>query len=104
MLDFAHFNHTEVLDITDLRETGPELRKKIVEAVRDTQSVIITTLPNVLLMTVAQYQDLDPYGDMVGAYNSQQRLYKTEYNVMDIVVKDQHNLDPEQTELYRLEE
>lgn len=82
----------DTIDISDLKETGPELHQAICNAVKDTQGIIMTPLPNVLVMTVAQYIDLDPYGDMIGAYRSKQRIYITPLNAMDIVVKDPQNL------------
>lgn len=77
-----------VLDITDLKETGVELMQAIHDAVKDTQSVIITTLPNVLIMTSAQFESLDPYGEIVSTYRSKDRVYITPLNAMDVVIKD----------------
>lgn len=86
---------SDTIDITPLKETGLELRQAIYNAVQDTQSaVLLTPLPNILIMTFAQYENLDPYGDMVGAYQSKQRIYITRHedgkplNAMDVVVKD----------------
>lgn len=79
---------SDLIDITDLKETGEALKQAIFNAVKDTQGILLAPLPNVLLMTKAQYDDLDPNPEMVKAYKSKDRIYVTPLNAMDIVVKD----------------
>jgi hypothetical protein len=78
---------TDILDITDFKEMGAELRKVIVEAVRSTQSVVITTLPNIIKMTQKQYDSLLEQQNMVEMYQSTERMYVTPYNVMEVQVE-----------------
>lgn len=92
------FMQDKVLDITPLRETGEELVRAIYNAVRDTQVPIMTQLPNILLMTAAQYKDLDHH--MINAYKSKDRVYMTPLNAMDVVVKDPQNFDTDKILLY----
>ena len=86
-ITFGADESTNTLDITDLKEHGLALHEAICNAVKDTQSIVIRQLPNILLMTLAQYQELDPLGDMNGAANAKQRIYMTPLNAMDVVVK-----------------
>lgn len=76
-----------VLDITDFKEKGTALKKAIVEAVKGTQSVVIRELPNQIVMTQKQYDELKP-GFNVQEFSGQEYyMYQTPYNVMEIEVK-----------------
>jgi hypothetical protein len=79
------------LDITELREHGVALHEAICNAVKDTQGLILAPLPDVLVMTARQYEELDPLGGMASAYQSKDRIYMTPMNAMDVVVKDPQN-------------
>jgi len=79
---------SDYIDITPLKETGQALKQAIFNAVKDTQGVILAPLPNVLIMTKAQYDELDPDPEMQKAYKSKDRIYITPLNAMDVVVKD----------------
>lgn len=79
---------TDILDITPWKQKGWELKVEIENAVASTQSIIIQPLPNILIMTKAQYDDLQHDPEMIGAYQSTQHLYLTPHNVMDVVIKD----------------
>lgn len=79
----------DTLDITPLKETGLALKQAILNAVKDTQSaVLLTPLPNKLVMTAKQFAELDPLGGMQMAYQSEERIYMTPLNAMDVVIKD----------------
>lgn len=77
----------DTLDITDWKQTGWELKIEIDKAVASTQSVIIQPLPNKIIMTKAQYDMLQHDPEMIGAYKSNEHLYKTTHNLMDVIIK-----------------
>lgn len=73
------------LDITGFRERGSELKIAITNAVKDTQRVIIRTLPDDLIMTKKQFKMLRSTPEMMET-NAKEYLYITSYNVMEIRV------------------
>lgn len=77
-----------VLDITGILERGDALKQEIVSAVKDTQSVLLTKLPNILLMRPDQFEDLNGGDEMAQMYQSQQRMYVTPQNAMEVVIKE----------------
>lgn len=97
-LNFHNYNQLNTLDISSLPETvkGEALRLAIFNAVKDTQSVVVQQLPNELVMTKAQFDNLNPYGDMryfgtddeINPYKPKDYVWVTPMNAMDIVVKD----------------
>lgn len=76
------------LDITGIHEQGDALKQEILNAVKDTQTPVLTTLPNVLVMRPDQFEDLNGGDEMAEMYQSQQRMYRTEFNVMECVIKE----------------
>ena len=77
----------KVLDITNLKETGLELRIAIIQGVKDTQRTIIQELPNELLMTKKQFKDLQKDPMLQLMYDSKDFLYQTPMSVMEVRVK-----------------
>lgn len=75
------------IDIRDWKQTGAELKAAIEQAVKDTQSVIIRELPHIIVMTGMQYDDLQDDPEMRGFWTDQSRVYSTQYNVMEVVIK-----------------
>lgn len=73
------------IDITDCKLKGAALKQEIIDRVKATQSVIIQTLPNVLILTKEQYKDLEHDPEMYGAEKS--RVYITPYNAMDLDIR-----------------
>jgi len=78
---------TKVLDITDAKETGLMLKQAILSAVKDTQRIILAPLPDQLLMTKDQYDMLQDDPDMQKMYQSDNLLYITPLNAMEVKVK-----------------
>lgn len=79
---------TKPLDIRDWKEKGNELKKAITQAVKDTQRVLITTLPDRIIMSKKQYKDLTGSPELMQTANGQEHsLYRTLYNVMEVQVK-----------------
>lgn len=77
------------LDITDLKQkTYEELGKAIIQAVKDTQSVVIRELPNELHMTRKQFKIMQKDPEMWNVANTQDFLYHTPLNVMEVRVND----------------
>jgi hypothetical protein len=77
--------YMNVLDITDTKLKGEELKKEIWNRVKETQRLVIQTLPDVLRMTQDQFDELKPDMDLM--YQSNLHLYKTPDNVMEVEVK-----------------
>lgn len=94
MFDHLSTEKPPTIDIRDWKEKGEELKTAITNAVKETQSVIIRALPDKLIMTEDQYNDLSgapemlPMHDANGKSTQQFFLYRTEHNVMEIEVKD----------------
>ncbi len=95
-LNFSSFMDMSELDVSMLKERGEALKEAIYNAVKDTQSLIAKPLPNVLIMTKEQFDDLFalelaemiiPDGE-VDHYKPKDHLWLTPMNIMDIVVKD----------------
>lgn len=76
------------LDITDFKERGIELKKAITQAVKDTQLLIVKPYPSFITMTVEQYRDLQDDPDLKTMYQSDNHMYVTKYNIMEVVVKE----------------
>lgn len=75
------------LDITDWKETGEELKRMITVAVKDTQRLILKPLPDIMLITKAQFDYFVTDPDIIQMYETTDLLYSTPYNVMEIRVK-----------------
>ena len=78
------------LDITSYKVKGKELLELIDQAVRDTQKVILRPLPDRIIMTKDQFDDLAKIIKLPDMHNSKERMLITRYNVMEIDVKDKH--------------
>ena len=76
------------LDITDFKEKGIALKKAITQAVKDTQLILIRPYPSFITMTVEQYKDLQDDPDLKTMYQSDNHMYVTQYNIMEVVVKE----------------
>lgn len=77
----------DTLDIRDWPQQGDALKLEIANAVASTQSVIIRELPNKLIMSQAQYQQLEHDPDLKSFPGSVDRIYVTPHNAMDVIVK-----------------
>lgn len=79
------------LDIRDEKaKTKEQLRDYIEDAVRGTQSGLVHAYPSRLVLTGKQYDLLDgsPQFMNIGEVGQTFWLYRTKYNVMDVVVKE----------------
>lgn len=78
------------LDITDYKESGQKLKKRIENEVRDTQTVVVHALPNKIIMTQRQYNDLSGQPEMMDMVGEGQSywLYRTKLNVMEVEIKE----------------
>jgi len=84
---YGYGSGTKVLDITPLKEKGDDLKKMIIQGVKDTQKYVVQQLPNELLMTKAQYKMLQQDKSMMHAHESEDHLYMTPDAVMEVRVK-----------------
>lgn len=78
----------QTIDIRDWRQTGQELKTAIWQAVKDTQLFVVRPLPNELVMTGDQYDMLQDDPEMQGMWQSQQRVYVTPDNAMDVIIQE----------------
>lgn len=75
------------LDITSFREKNKQkLMEEIEGAVNDTQRVIIRPYPSIIQMTKRQYKILQHDPSMMHAHQSNEHLYRTKYNVMEVEI------------------
>lgn len=78
----------QTIDITDWKQNTLEtLAKAIEDAVADTQRVVIRELPNRLVMTPAQYDILQEDPMMQKFYKSNEHVYVTKHNAMDVIIR-----------------
>lgn len=76
------------MDITDRKEKGIELHNAIaLEAKRASKSKLFIPIPNLILMTSAQYDDLNKLSGIQEFYHTEDKLYVTPYNVMEVRVE-----------------
>lgn len=80
----------KTLDITPLTGTVEELEQFIFEGVKDTQRLLITTLPDQLLITRKQFDQLAKRPEMHQMYASKDFFYYTPLNVMEVRVKEEY--------------
>lgn len=90
MFDHLSTEKPYSLNITDFKEKGKELATAVENAVKDTQSVIVRSYPNKLIMTLNQYNDLTGKpGLLREEYEGQEFfLYRTPYNIMEVEIED----------------
>jgi len=75
------------LDITSYKEKGQELHDRIVKDVKSVaKSKLILPIPDLLRMTQDQYDELNLLSGMYDVYYTEDKMYKTPYNVMEIRV------------------
>lgn len=79
--------NSETIDITDCRLTGNALKREILERVKDTQRLLIRTLPNRIIMTKKQFKELSADPQMIDVGTSEERIYMTRMNAMDVIVQ-----------------
>lgn len=78
----------QTIDITNWKEKTLETLSKAIEnAVWDTQRIVIRELPNKLIMTPAQYDILQEDPMMQKFYKSNEHVYVTKHNAMDVIIK-----------------
>lgn len=89
------------LDATEFKETGKDLITKIAKEVKATQSTVIRELPNELLITQSQFDDLmrqkegrsyisaidNPFHNHIIGKVQKAHIFYTPHNVMDVKVK-----------------
>lgn len=84
----------EPIDIRDWKHKGLELHKEIENAVWETQRLVMRPLPDRLIMTLAQFKDLNKATNNVGnmqdtnLQDTQDRFYYTKHNIMEVQVED----------------
>src|SRR3990167_2286868 len=83
------YNKPPALDISDWKQRGAELKQAIIDAVEDTQRVVVRSYPDRIIMTTKQYNMLRPEMSEPIEYAGQEfYLYRTKYNVMEVEIKD----------------
>lgn len=86
--DYIDPNTEYDLDIRDFKQKEAlELKKEIIQAVKDTQSVIIRALPNRIVMSKDQYDLLQHDPMLQKMYESDHLVYLTPLNAMEVVVQ-----------------
>lgn len=78
----------KTLDITDFKKHGMELAEEINSAVWSTQRLIIQPLPDEIVMTQSQFNELSKLSGMDEMYGTEGHIWYTRHNVMEVVVRD----------------
>lgn len=90
------------LDITNYKQKGVELKNAIDNEIKSiAKSKILIDLPSKLQMTQDQFDDLNRLNHLPTMYHSEDRMYVTQYNAMEVRVdnrtkltfKEAHSLD-----------
>lgn len=92
--DLSNVPHqkTYPLDIRELKQTGPALHREIEDMVSQTQAIIERPLPDEIIMTKAQFDDLVrinmPRMADTSQVETEDRMYITRGNIMEVKVKE----------------
>jgi hypothetical protein len=78
----------QTIDIRDWKQQHADLKTEIVNAVKSTQSVVVRPLPDKLVMTPIQYDMLQQDPEMQGMYESNQHVYVTSENAMEVIIQE----------------
>lgn len=78
---------SNVLDITSFKQKGVKLHEAIVKEVKPlATSKLLVPIPDVIKMTSEQYDDLNKLSNIQEFYHTEDKMYKTPYNVMEVRV------------------
>lgn len=81
------------LDITSYKEKGKDLHDRIVREVKPyATSKLLVPIPDVLRITEDQYDDLNKLSGMQDFYHTEDKLYNTGYNVMNVEIEQKKRL------------
>lgn len=84
---------SNTLDISSWKQKGQELHERIVKEIKPlATSKLLTPIPDRIRMSEAQYDDLGKLFNMETFYHTDDKLYTTPYNVMDVVVNKKNKL------------
>lgn len=74
-------------DITNFKQKGQELKLAIDKEIESqANSLLFTTMPSKILMTQAQFDDLNKLNHLPTMYHTEDRMYVTKWNVMEVRV------------------
>jgi len=86
-------------DITNYREKGIELVERINRDMKEmNKSVFIPQMPNVLQMTQTQYDDLMALNRLDNMFHTEEQMFVTNYNVMEVRVTNRTKLTFQETQ------
>jgi hypothetical protein len=81
------------LDITNWKDKGLDLKLRIDKEVKSiAKSKILVDLPSKLQMTQDQFDDLNRLNHLPTMYHTEDRMYVTKYNVMEVRVDNRTKL------------
>lgn len=81
------------LDISNWKQKGQELALEINKQMEGmSESLIFSTLPSKIQMTQSQYDDLMKLGNLPNMYYSEDRMYRTPHNIMEVRVANRTKL------------
>jgi hypothetical protein len=84
---------SNTLDITNFKQKGQDLHDAIVREVKPlATSKLMTPIPDRIRMSEAQFDDLGKLSHVETFYHTEDRLYTTPYNVMEVVVNKANKL------------
>ena len=72
------------LDMRVSSAVGEDLAAEIVHSIDHSQTFIMTTLPDQLIVTQKQFFSLQPYTEQM--YNTTDRMYVTPRNAMEVII------------------
>lgn len=80
-------------DITNYPQKGIELVERINRDMKEAnKSIFMSQMPNVLQMTQAQYNDLMQLNRLDNMFHSDEQMFVTKYNVMEVRVTNRTKL------------
>ena len=87
------------LDITSWKLHGQELSDRIIKEVKSfAKSKLLVPIPDILMMTQDQYDDLNRQNGMYDVFYTEDKMYRTPYNVMEIRIDKRRKLTFDEVE------
>ena len=87
------------LDISNWKLHGQELSNRIIKEVKSfAESKLILPIPDILMMTQDQYDDLSRLNGMYDVFYTGDKMYSTPFNVMEVRIDNRRKLTFDEVE------
>ena len=95
----SEFTPMNTLDISNWKIHGQELSNRIIKEVKSfAKSKLLVPIPDILMMTQDQYDDLSRLKGMYDVFYTEDKMYRTPFNVMEIRIDKRRKLTFDEVE------